>query len=326
METNTTTKSNLERIATGLGWFSIGLGAAEMFSPGILSRIIGVRNKTTNRALLRFYGARELAAGVGILTQRQPAGWLWARVGGDMVDLSTLGLAFASSRTNKTKLIVSTAAVAGVTALDIYAGQQLTKQSGWGGTTREGRVRASRNIIIDRPPEEVYRFWRDLENAPRFMPRVESVQRTGEGTWRWTAKGPGGRSIHWESETVEDQPNSLLSWRSVKGSLFKHSGTTRFERAPGDRGTIVRVEMEYSLPAGAVVANLAKLFGAEPGQRLDSALRAAKQILETGDIVQSDASIHRGMHAAQPPADRERTWQKREAADWRSGTPSLARV
>ena len=224
INTNNMRDGNLERIATGLGWFSIGLGAAEMFSPGILSRIIGVRNKTANRALLRFYGARELAAGIGILTQRKPAGWLWARVAGDMVDLSTLGLAFASSRTSKPKLIASTAAVAGVTALDVYCGQQMNRKTGWGGTTREGNVRASRSVIIDRSPEEVYRFWRDLSNVPKFMTRLESVESTGERTSRWTAKGPGGRSIHWESEIVDDQPNSFFSWRSVQGIAHQTLG------------------------------------------------------------------------------------------------------
>ena len=84
--------------------------------------------------------------------------------------------------------------------------------------------------------------------------------------------------------------------------------------------------MEHGFPAGAVFGSVAKLFGAEPGQHLERGLRALKQILETGEVIKSDASIHRGMHAAQPPADRERTWEKKEAGERRIVTPTLARV
>src|SRR3954454_20867272 len=92
-----------ERLANGLGWFSIGLGAAELFAPGSVARLIGVDDDEGNRALLRFYGLREIAAGVGILTQPRPTGWLWGRVGGDLLDLATLGTAMASRGTEKNR-------------------------------------------------------------------------------------------------------------------------------------------------------------------------------------------------------------------------------
>jgi uncharacterized membrane protein len=311
----------LDRLASALGWFSVGLGAAELFTPGIVSRAIGVRNRIGARALLRTYGARELAAGLGILTQRQPAAWLWARVAGDMLDIATLGLALSSERTSKPRLIAATAAVAGVTALDLYCGREMAREPGWGGTTREGRVHVSRTITINRPPGEVYRYWRNFENAPSFMQRVESVVTLSPERSHWKIRMPGGKTIGWDAEIVEDPPDSLIAWRSAPEAWIRHSGFVRFEPAPGGRGTIVRADMEYSIPGAGVTAIIAKLFDAEPGQHLDRALRSLKQILETGEVLHSDSSIYRGMHAAQPAADQDRVQRARE---WSERAPSLS--
>ena len=84
---------NGERLANALGWFSIGLGLAEVATPGKVAELIGVRNQDRTRAVLRAYGLREIAAGIGILTRPQPAGWVWGRVAGDLLDLSSLGSA-----------------------------------------------------------------------------------------------------------------------------------------------------------------------------------------------------------------------------------------
>src|SRR4051794_32714847 len=114
-----------ERLANGLGCVSIGLGATELPTPGSVARLNGVNDDDGNRSLLRFYGLREIAAGVGILTQSRPGGWLWGRVGGDLLDLATLGSALSSDWTEKRKLTVATAAVLGVTALDVMCAQQM---------------------------------------------------------------------------------------------------------------------------------------------------------------------------------------------------------
>ncbi len=284
---------NHKRLAKALGWFSIGLGLAEVVAPGRLSRLIGMEDREGRRALLRAYGLREIAAGVGILSQPRPSGWVWGRVAGDVLDLASLGSAMSSEDANRTRLAVATAAILGVTALDVYCGRQM----------KGGSIRVVKAIIVNRSPEEVYSFWQNFDNFPRFMDHLESVEITGDRWSHWKAKTPVGITMEWDSEIISDQPNSLIAWRSVPGSQMEHSGSVRFERAPGGRGTLVRVEMEYAPPGGALGASFAKLFGAEPGQQAESALRLMKQILETGDIMRSDSSIHRGMHPARPTAD-----------------------
>jgi uncharacterized membrane protein len=289
-------------IANGLGWFSIGLGVAEVLAPEKVAQLIGIKGRTTSRALLRIYGFREIAAGVGILSQTRPAGWMWGRVAGDLLDLTALGSALASRTANRTRIGTATAAVLGVTALDVLCARQLSNGSGQGkvATPSAGRVR--KTIIIDRSPEEVYQFWRDLSKLPTFMNRLESVQVTGGNRSHWVAKGLAGRTVEWDAEIVADEPNSRIAWRSLEGADVDHTGSVSFERAPGGRGTLVRVDMQYSPPAGSMGATVAKLFRAAPGQQIEQDLRALKQVLETGEIARSDASIHRGMHPAQPSA------------------------
>jgi hypothetical protein len=109
-------------LAQGLGWFSIGLGVAELVAPEQLGRFLGMEEHT---ALLRAYGAREIATGIGILTQDDPTPWLWGRVGGDVLDLGTLALGLSPDNPQRGNVGMAMAAVAGVTALDIVCAQRL---------------------------------------------------------------------------------------------------------------------------------------------------------------------------------------------------------
>jgi uncharacterized membrane protein len=223
-------------------------------------------------------------------------------VAGDILDLASLGTAMRSDDANRTRLGIGAAAVVGVAALDVYAAQRLSR--GYGAVPERGRrIHFTKSIAINRPPEEVYSFWRNVENFPRFMNHIESVEARDMNRSHWKAKGPAGTTVEWDSEIIKDEPNSLIAWRSLPGSEVDNSGSVRFELATGGRGTILRVDLAYTPPGGAIGANIAKLFGAEPGQQVESVLRLAKQILETGDIMRSDASIHRGMHPARPPAE-----------------------
>ena len=113
-------------------------------------------------------------------------------------------------------------------------------------------------------------------------------------------RAPLGTTIEWTAEMVEDRPDELISWRSVEDSQVPNSGVVRFVRAPGDRGTEVHLDLSYDPPAGAIGATIAKLFGREPSQQVDGDLRRLKQVLETGEVVHSDSSIHRGPHPARP--------------------------
>jgi uncharacterized membrane protein len=138
------------------------------------------------------------------------------------------------------------------------------------------------------------------------MSRIESVQMRGERRSHWVAKAPGGFKVEWDAEIVDDRPNELIAWRALDGSDVDHSGSVRFESAPGGRGTIVRVEMRYMPPGGRIGALFAKIFGEEPERHVQEALRRFKQLMETGEVVRSDASLMgtgvTEQRPAQPPA------------------------
>jgi hypothetical protein len=113
-----------------LGWFSIALGIAELVAPRHVARLIGVRGNERTRAVLRAYGAREIATGLGILSQPTEAKWLWSRVGGDAIDLATLGQASRNEKTDGTRISLATAAVLGVAALDVLAARSVSNSQG----------------------------------------------------------------------------------------------------------------------------------------------------------------------------------------------------
>lgn len=271
-----------QRLALGLAWFSIGLGIAQILAPRRMAETVGLK-KNKNNGLMRMLGAREIASGVGILTQRKTSRWLMGRVAGDAMDLAILGSAFSSKRTNRKRVLAATAAVVGVSALDIYCSQKLLKE---GADTRTIQVRKS--ITIDRSAEDLYDFWRHFERLPVIMNHLESVEQSGPNQWRWVAKAPAGRTVEWEAELVEDRPNELIAWRSLEGSQVDTAGVVRFESAPAGRGTILHVELEYSPPAGLIGAKVAKLFHEAPEQQISIDLRRFKQLMETGEIARTE--------------------------------------
>src|SRR3954464_4496792 len=214
-----------EQVANGLGWFSIGLGLAELLAPGAIASLVGAKQR--HNGLLRFFGLREIAAGALILTGNRAAG-CWSRVAGDLVDLAALGADVAAPGTAKGRAIGATAAVAGVTVLDCLTAWELTQsQSG------AYDVRVERSVTINKSPEECYRFWHDFENLPKFMEHLQSVRTTGERRTHWIASGPGGANVEWDAEVTHDRPNESISWRSLENSDIDSSGTVRFERATG---------------------------------------------------------------------------------------------
>jgi uncharacterized membrane protein len=294
-----------------LGWFSIGLGLAEVLAPRAIARVSGVRGNTT---LIRLLGLREIAHGIAIFTQDSQTGKpkeaVWSRVAGDALDLACLGAAFASPASNKGRVAFATANVLTVTALDVICAQALSSSSSNNSTTaRGGTTQVRKSLIINSTPEELYQFWRNFENLPRFMPHLESVQVMGEGRSHWVAKAPAGTSVEWDAEITEDRPNELISWRSVEGADVDNSGTVHFVPAPGGRGTIVKVDINYNPPGGVIGAAVAKLFGEEPGWQAQESLRCLKQVMETGEVVISDGTVwDNGMltqRPAQPVTGRE---------------------
>jgi uncharacterized membrane protein len=275
-------------LSEGLGWFSLGLGAAQTAAPRLVNRLIGVDDNARNRALMRAVGVRELAAGTGIFTRPRPVGWLWARVAGDAMDLTLLRAAAGSRRNARRRVVAATAAVAGVTALDLYTGMRLRRANG--ASTREEAMQARTAITIKRPVEEVYGFWRDFTNLPSFMIHLASVEAADNGHSHWTANAPAGKTVEWDAEVVDDKPNERIAWRSLEGSQVSTSGSVWFAPTLRNDGTEVRVELNYDPPGGALGKLVAKLFGEEPQQQITDDLRRLKQVLETGEVVRSEGS------------------------------------
>lgn len=279
-------------MAKGLGVFSFVLGIPQTLAPGRVNRLIGVKDDAKGRMLMRAVGVRELAAGVGIFTDRRPAPWIWARVAGDTMDLALLGSALRNRSRSQARTLAATGAVAGAFAADVIDGIRLTRASNGTDSAREAEppVQVSAAITVRRDRAELYALWRDFEGFPDFMAHLEEVRSTGQTTSHWKAHGPLGMSVEWDAEITEDVPGERIAWRSVEGSKIDNVGTVRFVDAPGDQGTELHVDMRYSPPAGAVGAMIAKLFGEEPAIQLKDDLRRFKAIAETGEIVRSDGS------------------------------------
>jgi uncharacterized membrane protein len=276
-------------LTRALGWVSLGLGAAQLAAPRALSRLTGLDGSERARALMPVMGAREISHGAGLIRGQQPSRWIWTRVAGDAMDLALLGQAIRSrGGERQRRLTVTTAAVAGITLLDLYAAMQTTK--GRRTTRTDSRLQFEASVTIRTTPTEAYRYWRNLENLPSFMVHLDSVQALSEGRSRWTAAAPAGTTVTWEAEITGDKPGELIGWRSLPGATVPNSGSVRFRPAPGNRGTEVRVELAYNPPGGKIGAAVARLFGENPEQQVRDDLRRFKQLMETGEVVLSEGS------------------------------------
>lgn len=284
-------------MARFLGWFSIGLGTAELLIPGVLAKLAGAHSK--HKTLVRLAGLRELGHGVAILGQSKPASGIWSRVAGDAMDLVLLRLAMLRPGAHRRRLTLTTLLIGGITAMDYMCARDL---SGQPSLLSNKAVPVRRSIIVNRPPEELYRFWHNVQNLPRFMKHLQDVQVKADGQSHWVATAPAGNKVEWDAVITEDVPNERIAWRSLAGSDIENSGMVEFERAPKGDGTIVHVSIAYSPPGGILGVGVAKLFGEEPAQQVEGDLRRFKQVLETGEVVLSDATVNGTSLFAQRPA------------------------
>lgn len=304
-----------ERLGYALGVFSVGLGLTQILAPGSLARAIGLEDDETTVRTMRAFGVRETAAGIGLLSRPNHPAFAWGRVAGDAIDLAVLGRALQSNNSRPNRVAAAMAAVAGVTVLDIVAGTRRGREdNGYAGGNGRGNggapsvheqrgIQVRKAITINVPPDEAYTFWRDFENLPRFMAHLETVHVLDGRRSYWKAKAPLGTTVEWTAEIIEDIPGRLIAWRSVEGTKVPNTGRVEFKQAPGNRGTEVHVELAYDPPGGAVGAAIAKLFGEEPSIQVDGDLRRFKQVLEVGEVVHSQASIHRGPHPARESSE-----------------------
>ena len=138
--------------------------------------------------------------------------------------------------------------------------------------------------VVERPAQELYDYWRKVENAPHFMQDVKSVTKTGPNRSHWVSGGPFGTSFEWDSEVFQDEPGRMFAWKTLPGADVAHAGAIHFEPNTGGRGTVVTVEINYEPPAGSLGVTVAKLIGQDPDSMTKENLRRFKQLMETGEI------------------------------------------
>jgi uncharacterized membrane protein len=151
------------------------------------------------------------------------------------------------------------------------------------GVPYELGFRVDAEVRIARPAPDVYRFWRNFENLPRFMKHLDSVQVHDDRVSHWAATAPAGMTVEWDAEIVNEIENELIGWRSLPGSWVDNGGSVRFEPS-GENATIVRVSLQYNPPAGAIGAWIARAFGEDPRQTVQADLERLRQLMETGTL------------------------------------------
>lgn len=280
---------NTGRLVRALGLASAGLGVPMLWRTDEVARLVGVDDKPQAPAVIRAVGAREMAhAGLLLLGPQRS---VWTRVMGDAMDLTVLGTVLRDrSGERRTRTTLATLAVAGITAVDLYAAARAdNRQHGPG---RPGPLELHASVTVNKDPDEVYAFWRDLENLPTFMLHLKDVSEDGDGRSHWVANAPVRRQVRWDAEITGDEPGRRISWKSLPGAAVDNSGTVHFAPAPGNRGTEVRVALHYDVPGGRIGRIAAKLLGEEPEQQVRDDLRRFKQVMETGDVTRSDGLPH----------------------------------
>jgi len=208
----------------------------------------------------------SIAAGAGLmaygLSRLRSKGWLWTGVGALL-----LRRGVTSHCDVYEALGVNTAPIASDTRALL------------GGTRG---VNVLETVSINRSIEELYRFWRNLENLPQFMRHLISVEKITDTISRWRAKGPAGSIVEWEAEIYNEVPSKLIAWRSLEGSDVVSAGSVNFDEA--NRGTRVTVHLQYSPPGGKLGASVAKLFGKDAKTEIREDLRRFKQFVEAGVV------------------------------------------
>jgi uncharacterized membrane protein len=139
-------------------------------------------------------------------------------------------------------------------------------------------IHVEESIAINRPVSEVFRFWRNLENLPRFMQHLESVSMREAGISHWVATGPAGTAVEWDARIINEIDDKLIGWQSLDGSTISTAGSVNFDET--ERGTRVRVHLQYSPPGGKLGAAVARLFGEDPRSQVRDDLRRFKALLE----------------------------------------------
>jgi uncharacterized membrane protein len=141
-------------------------------------------------------------------------------------------------------------------------------------------MKLEQSVTIQRTPQEIYSFWRQLENLPRFMPHIKSVTQIGDGISHWMVETSHGAKLEWDARLIEDKPGEMMSWQSLDGADVDNAGSVWFIPADDGQGTVVKVSMKYSPPGGKFGALMAKIFGDSAEKQMAEDLLRLKKLLE----------------------------------------------
>jgi uncharacterized membrane protein len=236
--------------------------------------------------LLPLLGLREITSGVAILANGRSAAGVRSRVAGDVMDLGLLACALAARPGSRGRLTGAASMVLGVTALDVLANQLMNRQPR-GTHWQDGTVHLTKSITINRGPDELYTFWRQLENLPRALSHLQSVQVLDDRRSHWVARLAGASTLEWDAEINIDVPHERHRWPSLEGSDVAHEGSVTFHALPGGRGTVVTVTIGVKAE-GAALKTMEGLLGALPELMLANDLRKLKQMMEAGEVATTE--------------------------------------
>jgi uncharacterized membrane protein len=209
-------------------------------------------------------GAALTAFGISQLKDRSPAGAALTAAGSALMYRGATGYC-------------PVYAAAGITTADDTDGTRAALAGSRG-------VHVEEVVTINVPADQLFRFWRNFEQLPRFMDHLVSVRQLDDRRSHWVAKAPGKRKVEWDAEIINEIPGELIGWRTLEGADVVSAGSVRFKPAAAGRGTEVHVRLQYDPPAGRIGATVAWLLGHEPSQVIREDLRRFKQLMETGEV------------------------------------------
>ena len=209
---------------------------------------------------------------------------------GSLITGGALVLAGLSQRSLRGALL---AIAGGGLAYHGAKGQKSLQERVTDATRADNGIRVEKTVTVaNHSPEELYQFWRNFENLPRFMKHLKSVTVIDRQRSHWVANAPLDKTVEWDAELINDQENQLIGWASVAGSDIDNSGFVRFTPSTAGQGTEVKVVIEYNLPGGEFANAIAKLFGESPEQQMGDDLHRFKMLMEAGEIATTAGQSH----------------------------------
>ena len=145
------------------------------------------------------------------------------------------------------------------------------------------------SVTIRRPVEDVFTFYRNFRNLPRFLGDVMAIEPIGPSTSRWTIQGPLGIRAHWNIEVTEERANTLIRYETVGSPGLRTRWEIHFAAGPEPGETAVREVMKA--PLGRLGRAALALIGKFPAEEVLANLHRLKQVLETGRVTDTSYSV-----------------------------------